>query len=48
MLVPLPRPRPSLFSRPGTRDNEGKKEPEHTVESFGQAVEVIRLAVSEA
>ena len=37
-----------LFSRPGTWDNEGKKEPEHTVESFAQAVEVIRLAVSEA
>ena len=36
-----------LFSRPGTRADECKKAPDHTVDSFGQAVEVIGLAVSE-
>jgi len=36
-----------LFSRPGTRSDERRKDPDHTVDAFERAVEVIRQAVSE-
>ena len=36
-----------LFSHPSTRAEERKKDPDHTVESFAQAVEVIGQAVSQ-
>ena len=36
-----------LISHPSTRANERKKDPNHTVDSFSGAVEIIRQAVSE-
>ena len=36
-----------LFSHPRTKANDRKKDPDHTVETFGEAVEIIGLAVSE-
>ncbi|HAW96891.1 MAG: hypothetical protein CMJ33_05820 [Phycisphaerae bacterium] len=36
-----------LFSRPGTRAEERRKDPDHTVKSFEQAVEIIRRAESD-
>ena len=37
-----------LFSHPTNRAVERKKDPDHTVDSFAQAVEVIEQAVSQA